>query len=503
MACYWGSPRTFSKKKITLLFTIADRIRVDESRCLCIFPSFFREEELSSILDLGVLIRAEALYFICPEGEFKPEWRMILNNYPRSCGAVTRLAELIDPKDPHSLFEELKETLNGLTGSSYFSLKNISRLLTAVTGAAIVILGPDKRQIFDNRESDAPACPFRDWADHLSKENSFAWTRHEEMLFSKGQSRWYGSIMMAYGSVSGYIFLQGVATMMAPDQLQRKLLRPYLLMARVGEINMPAHNRKRKDEFLYSLIYGLNMDSASIRKESEYYDMEHDVLRYIWILRLYGFDPEAHDIERIVRICETAFPDNMFLSERDQIVSIHIKDGASDETNSAKASRLMEKIEAKYQGVRCVVGNSRAYQNLIDLRLAYRDAMLSLRVGLSLFPDSKKFLTYNDLLLYHFISDQNDNPILRRLYGNSIRLLIQNDEDHNESLLQTLLMLVKSNFRISECAERMELHRNTLYQRMDKIKLLTGIDLKSQEGRLLMQLGVKMYQILTVESPSP
>jgi purine catabolism regulator len=48
---------------------------------------------------------------------------------------------------------------------------------------------------------------------------------------------------------------------------------------------------------------------------------------------------------------------------------------------------------------------------------------------------------------------------------------------------------------ISETAKALFIHRNTLIYRIDKIKSILGRDLKDSEERLLLQLGLRVYQV--------
>ena len=488
-----------SKKDMLLVFTVADSYRIESSKVLCVFPYFLKEEEINSLIELAEVKNVQGLFFINPAPPLSVHWQESLRKVPFPSGAVNTLDLLIDEYDPYSLFEELKETLNSLAGSLHFSLKNMCSLISYVTGAPIVILGPDKRLILDNRPANSSSAPFRDWANHLENERSFSSIGQEEVLFTHGNEKWHGNILMAYGGISSFFFLQGRASIMAPDQIQRKLLRPYILMARVGEMNFPAQYTQRKNEFLFSLIFGLNTSREAVIKESQVYNLNFLGLRYIWILHLYNFDTQIHNMDRIVRMCENDFPKNFFLSDQDQIISIHEKDEESDESAAGRVNQLMKRIENLYPDLRCQVGNSRAYQDLYELKQAYQDAMFTLRMGQSLSPHMKKFLTYNDLLLYHFLSSQKENPILKRLYKNSIQTLRENDTIYNEKLLDTLLVLSRTDFHISEASKSLGLHRNTMYQRLEKIKNVTGIDVKSQEGRLLMLMAMKMDQISSID----
>lgn len=64
------------------------------------------------------------------------------------------------------------------------------------------------------------------------------------------------------------------------------------------------------------------------------------------------------------------------------------------------------------------------------------------------------------------------------------------DREHNSDLIRTLNTFFAMNANASEAAEKLFLHRNSMAYRLDRIRQITGLDLKDPETRLAMQLGL-------------
>lgn len=64
------------------------------------------------------------------------------------------------------------------------------------------------------------------------------------------------------------------------------------------------------------------------------------------------------------------------------------------------------------------------------------------------------------------------------------------DREHKGDLMRTLTVFFEANANASEAAERLFLHRNSMAYRLDRIQQITGLDLKSPETRLALQLGL-------------
>lgn len=72
---------------------------------------------------------------------------------------------------------------------------------------------------------------------------------------------------------------------------------------------------------------------------------------------------------------------------------------------------------------------------------------------------------------------------------------IEYDKQNATNMVETLDYYFACNCNVSETAKALFIHRNTLIYRIDKIKSILGRDLKDSEERLLLQLGLRVYQV--------
>ena len=88
-----------------------------------------------------------------------------------------------------------------------------------------------------------------------------------------------------------------------------------------------------------------------------------------------------------------------------------------------------------------------------------------------------------------------ENEKSAELYTLSIRSLVEYDKQNATNMVETLDCYFACNCNVSETAKALFIHRNTLIYRIDKIKSILGRDLKDSEERLLLQLGLRVYQL--------
>jgi purine catabolism regulator len=69
------------------------------------------------------------------------------------------------------------------------------------------------------------------------------------------------------------------------------------------------------------------------------------------------------------------------------------------------------------------------------------------------------------------------------------------DSENRGSLVKTVQAYFDHHGNISQTAESLFVHRNTLLYRMDRVQELTGIQLEQANMRLALHLALKLWQL--------
>lgn len=93
-------------------------------------------------------------------------------------------------------------------------------------------------------------------------------------------------------------------------------------------------------------------------------------------------------------------------------------------------------------------------------------------------------------------------PLLKELARSSdlapfarlVEPLISHDLERGSDLVKTLRVYFAAGANASEAADRLFLHRNSMLYRMERVRRLTGLDLKDPRARLALQLGLLALQ---------
>ena len=109
---------------------------------------------------------------------------------------------------------------------------------------------------------------------------------------------------------------------------------------------------------------------------------------------------------------------------------------------------------------------------------------------------------FDDFLIYHLLDSGGNAGELENFFQNTVGKLVSFDEENNTDLVKTLEAFFASRGNISSAAKELFIHRNTMMYRLDRIKLILGVDLADPEQLLELNLGLKIMNLLTVKMDS-
>jgi purine catabolism regulator len=122
------------------------------------------------------------------------------------------------------------------------------------------------------------------------------------------------------------------------------------------------------------------------------------------------------------------------------------------------------------------------------LRQAGQALEMSRRLG------EKKPLYYADLSVYRLLFQLEHSPDLIAFQEEMAGPLLA-FEGGNE-LIHTLEAYFEHHGNLSQTAEALHIHRNTLIYRMERIEAITNLDLDKPDNRLALQLSLHIYRML-------
>ena len=216
-----------------------------------------------------------------------------------------------------------------------------------------------------------------------------------------------------------------------------------------------------------------------------------DAPRAVFLIRQVG-----HSDVATVDVLAGMFPDKM----QDFVLSINETDIAvvkqiAPGTEKAELLQTAQTIEQTLRSelfVKTVIGISTVAGHLRELADAYKEAQVAIEVG-KVFETEKTIINYENLgigrLIYQLPTTLCEIFLSEVFKKNSIDTL-------DQETLFTINKFFENNLNVSETARKLFVHRNTLVYRLEKIKKLTGLDLREFDDAITFKVALMVKKYL-------
>ncbi len=261
--------------------------------------------------------------------------------------------------------------------------------------------------------------------------------------------------------------------------------------------------------------------SVSLANIKQYYDEKYDRGNFIKNVMLDNILPgdiylksrELHfnnDSSRVVFLIRFAVPVEISVFDmiqslfpdknKDFVVNINetdiaiIKDVSAniDNKDLKKLARsVIDSLEHEIAG-HAVVGIGTQVKGIKDLAKSFKEAQVALEVG-KVFDTEKVIVSYENLgiarLIYQLPSTLCEMFLREVFKRGSIESL-----DHET--LFTIQKFFENNLNVSETSRKLFVHRNTLVYRLEKIRKLTGLDLRVFDDAIVFKVALMVKKYL-------
>lgn len=140
--------------------------------------------------------------------------------------------------------------------------------------------------------------------------------------------------------------------------------------------------------------------------------------------------------------------------------------------------------------VRCGIGT--AAQDIDDWQVSFRQAGQALEMARRL--GEREPLYFHDLSVYRLLMQIEHNPELMAFQEETLGPLLA--YEGGQELIHTLEVFFEHHGNLSQTAEALYIHRNTLIYRMERIAEITKLDLNRPETRLGVQLALHIARMM-------
>lgn len=196
-------------------------------------------------------------------------------------------------------------------------------------------------------------------------------------------------------------------------------------------------------------------------------------------------------VESIQRLFPDKQRDFVLSMNESDIVIVKTLSSANYQDEAFKTAHGVETALREELGISCVIGISTIARHLRELADRYKESQVAIDVG-RVFESDKSIINYENLGLGRIIYQLPTT--LCEMFLNEV--FKKNPlETLDEDTLETINKFFENNLNVSETSRKLYVHRNTLVYRLEKIKKLTGLDLREFDHAIVFKVAmmVKMY----------
>ena len=220
-----------------------------------------------------------------------------------------------------------------------------------------------------------------------------------------------------------------------------------------------------------------------------------DVSRVVFLIR----QIEKSDMAAI-EVLQNMFPDRqkdfvLSMAEND-LVLIKEMPAAFESEELYGIAENIEQAMARELGVRTVIGIGTTAKHLRELADRYKEAQVAIEVG-KVFDDNKSIIHYENLglgrIIYQLPTTLCEMFLKEVFKKNPIESL-------DQETLFTINKFFENNLNVSETSRKLFVHRNTLVYRLEKIKKLTGLDLREFDHAIVFKVALMVRKYLNSQN---
>ena len=264
-----------------------------------------------------------------------------------------------------------------------------------------------------------------------------------------------------------------------------------ILSIALGNIVNLYDEKYDKSSFIKNIILD-NILPSDIYIKSKELHFAADATRVLFLIKFFGKN-EVVPYDLIANM----FPDKnkdyvISVGEHDIVLVKEIKPNTDLKELEKIAKQIADTLSSEFY-TKVSIGIGTSVDNIKDLARSFEEAQVALEVG-KVFDTEKNIISYENLgigrLIYQLPTTLCEMFLQEVFKKGSLESL-------DRETLMTIQCFFENNLNVSETSRKLFVHRNTLVYRLEKIRKLTGLDLREFEHAITFKVALMVKKYLT------
>ncbi|MBQ8228279.1 MAG: helix-turn-helix domain-containing protein [Clostridia bacterium] len=195
-------------------------------------------------------------------------------------------------------------------------------------------------------------------------------------------------------------------------------------------------------------------------------------------------------------VIQNLFPDKtkdfvININETDIALVKDVKNGIASKDIEKLARSIADSLNTELY-THAIIGIGTTVVGIKDLAKSFKEAQVSLEVG-KVFDTEKTIVSYESLGIARLIYQLPTT--LCEMFLHEVFKIGSIDSLDHETLF-TIQRFFENNLNVSETSRKLFVHRNTLVYRLEKIKKITGLDLREFDDAIVFKVALMVKKYL-------
>ena len=272
------------------------------------------------------------------------------------------------------------------------------------------------------------------------------------------------------------------------DDLAVKYAR--ILAISLGSIKQFYDEKYDRSNFVKNVILD-NILPGDIYIKARELRFNTDATRVVLLIRINGSEDAT-----VFDVIQNLFPDRnkdfvINISETDIALVKEVSGDIDPKDLESLAHSIADALSSEFY-ISAQVGIGTAVVGIKDLSRSLKEAQVALEVG-KVFDTEKDIISYDNLgfarLIYQLPTTLCEMFLQEVFKRGSIDSL-------DQETLFTIQKFFENNLNVSETSRKLFVHRNTLVYRLEKIKKITGLDLREFDDAIVFKVALMVKKYL-------
>ncbi|MBE6904286.1 MAG: PucR family transcriptional regulator [Ruminococcaceae bacterium] len=268
-----------------------------------------------------------------------------------------------------------------------------------------------------------------------------------------------------------------------------------VLAISLGSVKEYSDEKYDKANFVKNIILD-NILPGDIYLKARELHFPVDVCRVVLLIRML----DKTDISSF-DIIQSLFPEKnkdyiINISETDIVLVKEVRPSIDSKDLEKLGRSIVDTLNGEFYTKSCV-GIGTVVDSLKDVARSFKEAQVALEVG-KVFDTEKSIVSYDNLGIGRLIY-QLPTTLCEMFLNEVFKKGLIESLDHET--LYTIQKFFENNLNVSETSRKLFVHRNTLVYRLEKIRRITGLDLRQFDHAIIFKVALMVKRYL-VSNPT-